>query len=169
MSPAELVIIGAVVVVLVVAIAYALLRRSLAKRHDAVEQAWRRVHVELVRRQDTTGQLLDLAQGRFDQEALLQARAHAVAARGAGPVAQSAAETRLTSALGGFFHTVQAYPDLLADNGFRLLRWQLGESEHRITAGLQAYNAMAHAYNARFSAFPARLGKGRLPLSQLYP
>lgn len=169
MNPAELVIIGAVVVVLLVAIAFVLLRRSFAKRHDAVEQAWRQVHVELVRRQDTAGQLLDVARGRFDQDALLQARAHAVAARGSGPVPQSAAESRLAGALGGFLQTAQAQPDLLADNGFRLLRWQLGESEHRIAAGIQAYNAMAHAYNARFNAFPAKLGKGKHLQSQVYP
>jgi len=86
MGPAELVIIGAVVVVvLIVAIAFALLRSTFRNRHDAVEQAWRQVHVELVRRQDTAGELLTLAAGRFDQEPLRNARAHAVAARGAGP------------------------------------------------------------------------------------
>ncbi|TDQ05327.1 LemA family protein [Labedaea rhizosphaerae] len=169
MGPTGLVIIGAVVVVLLATIAFALLRRSFAKRYEAVEQAWRQVHAELVRRQDTAGRLLDVARGRFDQEELLRARAHAVAARGSGPVAQSAAEARLTRALGGFFQAAQAHPDLVADNGFRMLRWQLGESEHRIAAGVQAYNAMAHAYNARFSAFPARLGKGKHPQSQLYP
>lgn len=170
MGPAELVIIGAVVVVvLLVAIAFALLRRGFRTRNDAVEDAWRRVHAELVRRQDMAGELLAIGGGRFDQEALLQARAHAVAARGAGPQVQSVAEARLTGALGAYFRTVAGHPDLLADNGFRLLRWQLGECEHRIAAGLQAYNAMAHSYNARFAAFPARLGKGRHLVAQPYP
>jgi LemA protein len=155
------VIIGAAAVaVVVIAVVLVTLRRGFTRQHADVEASWRLIHVELLRRQDMVGRLIAVVGDQHDLDRLIQSRAHAVAARGAGPLVQGQAEQRLTTALTVFFAEAGSRPDLQSHNDFRFLRWQLTEGEHRLAAARDAYNQVADRYNACFTTFPTRLLKG---------
>src|SRR5262249_17125978 len=83
-----------------------------------------------------------------------------IAARGAaasasGPVAASAAEGPITQALRGLFAVAEAYPELKADANFRSLQEQVTETENRIAAVRNGYNAVGKGYRDRCQSFPS--------------
>ncbi|HEV2783669.1 MAG TPA: LemA family protein [Actinophytocola sp.] len=131
-----------------------------ARQRNTIEESWRQIDVELQRRHDLIGNLVEVtaAAAKFEQATLTQvtrARAQAVAAHGAGPARQGRAEQALNGALAGFFAVAESYPDLKANQDFLYLQTQLVECEDRIAAGRRFYNGNVRAYNTRFDTFPS--------------
>jgi LemA protein len=159
---AGLVIVLIVVVILIVVLGFIASFNKFARQRNTIEESWRQVDVELQRRHDLIGNLVEVtkAAARFEQATLVQvaqARAQAVAAHGAGPAAQGQAERALNGALANFFQVAEAYPTLQASRDFRYLQEQLVECEDRIAAGRRFYNGNVRAYNTRFDTFPSSM------------
>jgi LemA protein len=166
---AALIVVLIVVAVIVLAVlAFIASYNRFARQRNTIEESWRQIDVELQRRHDLIGNLVEVtkAAARFEQATLVQvtrARADAVAAHGAGPAAQGRAEQTLNGALASFFQVAESYPDLKANQDFVYLQTQLVECEDRIAAGRRFYNGNVRAYNTRFDTFPssvvANIGK----------
>jgi LemA protein len=166
---AVLIIVLVVVALIVVGVvAFISMYNRFARQRNTVEESWRQVDVELQRRHDLIGNLVEVAtaSARFEQQTLAQvvaARSQAVAAHGAGPAAQGQAEQALNGALSNFFAVAEQYPDLKANQNFVHLQQQVVETENRVAAGRRSYNDNVRAYNTRFDTFPssvvANLGK----------
>jgi LemA protein len=158
---AVLIILVVVVAIIVIAVfAFVAMYNRFARQRNAVEESWRQVDVELRRRHDLIGNLVEVtkASARFEQQTLAQvvaARGQAVAARGAGPAAQGQAEQALNGALSNFFAVAEQYPDLKASQSYVQLQQQMVETENRVAAGRQSYNGNVRAYNTRFDTFPS--------------
>jgi LemA protein len=152
-----------VVAVVVVAVgAFISMYNAFARQRNTIEESWRQVDVELQRRHDLIGNLVEVtkASARFEQQTLAQvvaARSQAVAAHGAGPAAQGQAEQALNGALSNFFAVAEQYPDLKANQNFLALQQQMVETEDRIAAGRRFYNGNVRAYNTRFDTFPSSM------------
>lgn len=152
-------IVGAVVVVGVVAMYNRLVRRRLR-----TDETWAQVAVALKRRHDLVPNLVNAVRGYmgFEQAVLTQvtdARAAAVAAGAQGP-ATGETENLLTGALRSLFAVVENYPELKANENVRSLQEQLAATEGMIAAARDAYNAAVRHYNTAIATFPAVLMSG---------
>jgi LemA protein len=160
---AVLIIILVVVAILVIAVvAFIASYNKFARQRNTIEESWRQIDVELQRRHDLIGNLVEVtkAAAQFEQQTLtqvVQARGQAVAAKGAGPVAQGQAEQALNGALSNFFAVAEQYPDLKANQDFIYLQTQMVECEDRIAAGRRFYNGNVRAFNTRFDTFPSSM------------
>jgi LemA protein len=159
-----LVIILVVVVAIIVigVVAFISMYNRFARQRNTIEESWRQVDVELQRRHDLIGNLVEVtrASAKFEQQTLAQvvaARTQAVAARGAGPAAQGQAEQALNGALSNFFAVAEQYPDLKSNQNFLQLQQQMVETEDRVAAGRRSYNENVRAYNTRFDTFPSSM------------
>jgi len=161
------VIILVVVVAIIVlgVVAFVSMYNRFARQRNTIDESWRQIDVELQRRHDLIGNLVEVtrASARFEQQTLAQvvaARTQAVAARGAGPAAQGQAEQVLSGAMSNFFAVAEQYPNLKSNQNFLQLQQQMVETEDRVAAGRRLYNDNVRAYNTRFDTFPSSMVAG---------
>ena len=130
-----------VVIVVVVIGAIVGMYNSLVRLRNQVGNAWSQIDVQLKRRHDLIPNLIETAKGYMQHErgtfeAITQARSQAMGAKG---VAESGkAEGLLGAALGNFMLTVEAYPDLKANQNFLSLQEELSSTENKIAFSRQA-------------------------------
>ncbi|TCP57225.1 LemA protein [Tamaricihabitans halophyticus] len=171
---AVLIALGVVVALIIVLVIAAIsMKNKFATQHNTVQESWRQIDVELQRRHDLIGNLIEVvkASAQFEQNTLnqvVQARANAVARHGAGPLAQSQAEQNLNGALTNFMSVAESYPQLKANQDFRYLQEQMAETEDRIAAGRRFYNGNVKAFNTRFDTFPSSMFKGSYVKAEYY-
>lgn len=160
---AVLIIILVVVALIVIAVvAFISMYNKFARQRNTIEESWRQIDVELQRRHDLIGNLVEVtkAAARFEQQTLtqvVQARTQAVQAHGAGPAAQGQAERSLNGAMANFFAVAEQHPNLKANQDFVYLQQQMVEAEDRIAAGRRFYNGNVRAFNTRFDTFPSSM------------
>jgi LemA protein len=146
---------GILLVVVVIALFNALVRRR-----NQVDNAWSQIDVQLKRRHDLVGNLMETARGyaaheRGVFEAVAQART--AADRASGPGDAALAEDGLTRALRSLFAVAEAYPQLKADRHFSELQEELSATESKIAYARQYYNDAVNTYNNAVQTFPALL------------
>jgi LemA protein len=162
-------VLAIVAVVVVIAIA---IYNGLVQRRLRVDEAWAQIDVQLKRRHDLIPNLVNAVKDfmGFEQEVLTQvteARAGAIAA-GQSPAAASAAgvaqvaqaENQLTQALRGFFATVEAYPELKANQNVLSLQEELSTTENQISFSRQHFNAVVRDYNQAIQQVPGIIFAG---------
>lgn len=157
-----LLILGVVLVALIFWV-IGVYNRFVAMRNK-VEEGWRQVDVELHRRYDLIPNLVETVRGyaaheAHTLEAVIQARAAAVAP-GTGRGQQAQQENMLSQALGRLMVVAEQYPELMANENFRVLMGQLNETENRIAGGRRYYNALVNDYNTKRETFPPSIVAG---------
>jgi len=136
---------------------------ALVRLRNQVANAWSQIDVQLKRRHDLIPNLIETAKGymqheRGTLEAVTNARAQAMGAKG---VAESAkAEGVLGRALSKFLLTVEAYPDLKANQNFLALQEELSSTENKIAFSRQAYNDQVLFFNNKIQMFPSNIVAG---------
>jgi len=136
---------------------------ALVRLRNQVANAWSQIDVQLKRRHDLIPNLIETAKGymqheRGTLEAVTNARSQAMGAKG---VAESAkAEGVLGKALSKFLLTVEAYPDLKANQNFLALQEELSSTENKIAFSRQAYNDQVLFFNNKIQMFPSNIVAG---------
>jgi LemA protein len=135
--------------------------RLVGLRNRAVS-SWSDIEVQLKRRHDLVGNLVETVKGyaayeRQTLEQLAVARSQAVGAREGGPRTAGAAETALTSRLQPVFALAEAYPDLKANRGYQDLHEALVDLEDDIQNARRYYNAVVRDFNTRIQSVPDML------------
>ncbi len=144
------------VVVLYVIIIY----NNLVSLKHAVSQAWSNIDVLLKQRHEELPKLVEtckqyMKHERETLEEVMRARAAVSEARAAGDVgAVGQAEGMLRLGLGNLFATVEAYPDLKANESFQNLQARITTLENSIADRREYYNASVNANNVRIDQFP---------------
>jgi LemA protein len=152
-----LIVIGVIVLALVLwAVAT---YNGLIKLRNLVQEAWRQIDVELKRRHDLIGNLVETVKGyaaheRGTLEDVMKARSAAMAP-GQGPAQQAASEGMLTQALGRLIAVAEAYPDLKANQNFLALQTELSSTEDRIASARRYYNANVRELNTKVETVPS--------------
>ncbi|MDQ2758407.1 MAG: LemA family protein, partial [Actinomycetota bacterium] len=149
-----------VIVVVVVALALVLvgMYNGLVKLRNLVQEAWAQVDVELKRRHDLIGNLVETVKGYATHERgtlddVTRARSQAMVP-GQSPGQAAAAETQLTQALVRLNAVSEAYPDLKANQGFLQLQAELASTEDRIASARRYYNANVRELNTKIETIP---------------
>jgi LemA protein len=129
------------------------------------------IEVQLQRRADLIPNLVETVKGYAKHEdtvftRVAEARAKLSGAVQSGSLPQMAdANQNLTGALGRLIAISEAYPQLKANENFKMLQDQLEGTENRIATARQDYNAAVQTYNSYIRQFPQVLtakatGKG---------
>ncbi len=153
------------VVLLVVVVAWAVLTyNGLIKLRNLVQEVWRQIDVELTRRHDLIGNLVETVKGyaaheRGTLEDVVKARSAAMAP-GQSPAAQAESENMLSQALGRLLAIVEAYPDLKANQNFLALQNELTATEDRIASARRYYNATVRDLNTKVETVPSNVIAG---------
>ena len=132
--------------------------------------AWSEVLNQYQRRADLIPNIVNTVKGEanFEQETLtkvVEARAKATSMQVTPETLNNpeafakfqAAQGELSSALSRLMVTVERYPDLKANQGFRDLRVQLEGTENRITVARNRYIDTIAEYNVLARSFPTNL------------
>jgi len=149
-----LIIIG---LLLLAGLIYVFVRNNMVSLRNRTDEAWSGIDVQLKRRHDLVPNLVESVKGyatheRETFEKVTQARAAAMQA--SGPAEASAAESQLSSALGGLRVVAEQYPELRATENFQQLQRQLSELEDEIQASRRIYNSNVQMYNTRIQQWP---------------
>ena len=137
---------------------------------ETTKSAWSEVVNQYQRRADLIDNLVNTVKGeaKFEQDTLNQviaARAKATSIQVTPETLNNpeafkqfqAAQGELSSALSRLMVTVERYPDLKANQGFRDLRVQLEGTENRITVARNRYIETIEQYNVLARSFPTNL------------
>ncbi|KAF0811815.1 hypothetical protein IGB42_03625 [Andreprevotia sp. IGB-42] len=133
---------------------------NLVALKHGVARAWANIDVLLKQRHDELPKLVEACKQymKFETETLekvMQARAGVATAREAKNIpALGAAEGRLRAGLSALFATVEAYPELRANDHFTHLVARITELEDGIADRREVYNEAVNLNNVRIDQFP---------------
>ena len=122
--------------------------------------AWADIEVQLKRRHDLVGNLVETVKGyaKHEQQTLekvIEARGRAMGATGGGgPRETGQAENVLTATLRSLFALAEAYPDLKANQNFQDLQRSLESLETEIQNARRYYNAVVRDFNTKIQSVP---------------
>jgi LemA protein len=137
----------------------------LIRQRNQVRAAWAQIDVQLKRRHDLIPNLVETVKGyatheRGTLEAVVRARAGAVAATQAAGADRELAENLLTQTLGRLFALAEAYPNLKANQNFAALSAELAATEDKIAYARQFYNSAVQALQNTRQSFPSSIVAG---------
>lgn len=142
---------------------------SLVVLKNRIDAAWGQIDVQLKRRYDLIPNLVETVKGYASHEKETFERV--IKARNAGMSAgnvkdQAEAENMLTGALKSIFALAEAYPELKANENFKLLQEELAGTESKIAYARQHYNDTVMMYNTKIQQFPANIIAGASGFNQ---
>ena len=158
-------------IILGLAVMVAVIYNKLVTLKNRFKNAFSQIDVQLRRRYDLIPNIVKSAKAYLAHEsgtleAVTEARAKATSAQislGGDPTQLSAltqlvaADGQLSSALGRLLVSMEAYPELKADQTISEVREELSTTENRIAFARQAYNDAVMYYNEAREKFPAVL------------
>jgi len=169
-----LIILGAVAVIALWVIS---IYNGLVKLRNNRENAFANIDVQLKQRYDLVPQLVATVKGYAAHEKELlekitMARSAAMSATSIND--KIAADNQMTSALAGLKVSVEAYPDLKANQNFLQLQNELSDIENKLAAVRRFFNSATKEYNDAVQVFPAALFAGafgfhREPMFEVAP
>lgn len=136
---------------------------SLVVAKNRVAESWSGIDVQLKRRNDLIPNLVETVKGYAAHEKTVFENVTAArsAMMKAGDAKEAAsANNMLTGALKSLFAVAEAYPELKASDNFKELQGELSDTETKIAASRQFYNANVLDYNTKIKVFPAVLMAG---------
>ena len=154
------IIIGVVVLLALWAVS---IYNGLVRLRNNRENAFANIDVQLKQRYDLVPQLVSTVKGYASHEKELLEKV--TAARSAAMSATSindkmAADQQLTNALAGLKVSVEAYPDLKANQNFLQLQGELSDIENKLAAARRFFNATTRELNNSVQTFPNNLLAG---------
>jgi LemA protein len=158
------------VIVVVLGIIFAALYNGLVKLRNVVQESWAQIDVELKRRHDLIGNLVETVKGyaaheRGTLDEVTHARAAAMAPN-QSPAQAAQTEGELSRALVNLQAVSEAYPDLKANQNFMALQNELGSTEDRIASARRYYNANVRALNTKVETLPTNVIAGMAGVSK---
>jgi len=152
-----------IAIVLVVAMAAAGIYNNLVKLRNNRENAFANIDVQLKQRYDLIPQLVETVKGyaKHEKELLESVTRARSAAMGATTIDEKiAADNQLTTALNGLKVSLEAYPDLKANQNFLQLQNEISDIENKIAAVRRFFNSATKEYNNAVQTFPSNIFAG---------
>lgn len=143
----------------VVIVGVVVLFNRLVSLRNRAAAAWSDIDVQLKRRHDLVGNLVDTVKAYAAHEAqtlqqVTDARTRAESATGGGPRTAGQAEDSLTGQLRRMFALAENYPDLKASQNYQDLQRSLEALEDAIQNARRYYNAVVRDFNTRIQSVP---------------
>lgn len=154
--------IGIIILVIVVLLAIwcVSLYNNLVKLRNNRENAFANIDVQLKQRHDLVPQLVATVKGHatHEREVLQRVTEARTAAMGATTINDKInAENALTSALAGLKVSLEAYPDLKANQNFLQLQNEIADLENKLAAVRRFFNSTTRELNNAVETFPSNI------------
>lgn len=152
------------IVILVILVFWVIsMYNSLVKLRNNRENAFADIDVQLKQRHDLIPQLVETVKGYAAHEKdtlarVIQARNGALGAKTIDE--KIVAENALTSALSGLKITLEAYPDLKANQNFLQLQEEIADLENKLSAVRRFFNSATKELNNAVETFPSNILAG---------
>jgi LemA protein len=152
----DLLVGGLVVIVVALVLLYVTYFNRIKTLENRIEEAWAQIDVQLKKRYDLVPNLVETVKGYASHEKeifdnIAKARAGMVSGSRQDRVA---ADGLLNQALGRLFAVAEAYPNLKAQENFKLLQEQLEGIENKIAYSRQFYNQSVLTFNNLITTIP---------------
>lgn len=157
----SLIIIAVVVVVLLLWVAG--IYNNLVSLRNNRESAFANIDVQLKQRHDLIPQFVATVKGyaAHEKNLLESVTAARTAAMGAQTINDKIqAENQLSSALAGLRVSLEAYPDLKANQNFLQLQNEIADMENKLAATRRFFNSTTKELNTACQSFPNNLFAG---------
>ena len=151
------------VVVAVLALWAVGIYNNLVKLRNNRENAFANIDVQLKQRHDLIPQLVATVKGyaTHEKEVLMRVTEARTAAMGARTVNDKiAAENTLSTALSGLRVSLEAYPELKANQNFLQLQSEISDVENKLAATRRFFNSTTRELNNAVQTFPSNLLAG---------
>jgi LemA protein len=151
------IVIGIVVLLIIWVIS---IYNRLVRLRNRRQNAFADIDVQLRQRHDLVPQLVETVKGYASHEKdllikITEARSAAINANTIDDKIK--AEQQLTTALQGLKVSVEAYPDLKANQNFLQLQEELSDIENKLAAARRFFNAATTEYNNAVEVFPGNI------------
>jgi LemA protein len=148
------------VVVVILVIWMISLYNNLVKLRNNRENAFANIDVQLKQRHDLVPQLVATVKGYADHEKevfqrVTEARSAAMGATSIND--KISAENALTSALSGLKVSLEAYPELKANQNFLQLQGEISDLENKLAAVRRFFNSATRELNNAVQTFPSNI------------
>ena len=133
---------------------------GLIRLRNSKDEGWSGIDVQLKRRHDLVGNLVNTVKGYMAHEkGILEeiAKMRSMAQNATGVVQAAQAEGQLSQALGRLFAVMENYPQLRANENVMQLQNTLTALEDEIQLARRYYNGTVREYNTRTEVFPASI------------
>lgn len=152
-----------IVVVVILAAWLVSMYNSLVKMRNNRENAFADIDVQLKQRHDLVPQLVETVKGyaaheKDTLERVINARNGAIGAKTIDE--KIVAENALSSALSGLKITLEAYPDLKANQNFLQLQEEIADLENKLSSVRRYFNSATKEYNNTVETFPSNILAG---------
>ena len=133
---------------------------NLVKLRNNRENAFANIDVQLKQRHDLVQQLVAVVKGYAEHEKevltrVTEARSAAINAKDINSKIE--AENALTSALAGLKISLEAYPDLKANQNFLQLQTEIADIENKLAAVRRYFNTATREFNNAVQTFPSNI------------
>lgn len=148
------------VIVVLLAIWCVSLYNNLVKLRNNRENAFANIDVQLKQRHDLVPQLVATVKGyaTHEREVLQRVTEARTAAMGVTTINDKInAENALTSALAGLKVSLEAYPDLKANQNFMQLQNEIADLENKLAAVRRFFNSATRELNNAVETFPSNI------------
>ncbi len=150
-----------ILVVIVLLVLWAIsLYNNLVRLRNNRENAFANIDVQLKQRYDLVPQLVGTVKGYAEHEKevfqrVTEARAAAMGARTINEKIQ--ADNALTGALAGLKVSLEAYPELKANQNFLQLQQEVADIENKLAAVRRFFNSATRELNNAVQSFPSNI------------
>lgn len=157
----------ALIVVIAIVVILALwvigIYNNLVRMRNNRENAFANIDVQLKQRHDLIPQLVATVKGyaQHEKSVLENVTAARAAAMGASSINDKIqAENQLSSALAGLRVSLEAYPDLKANQNFLQLQGEISDVENKLAATRRFFNSATKELNNAVQTFPSNILAG---------
>ncbi len=136
---------------------------GLVKLRNNRENAFANIDVQLKQRFDLVPQLVSTVKGyaTHEKEVLEKVTAARAAAMSATTIDEKvAADKAMSSALSGLKVSLEAYPELKANQNFLQLQTELSDIENKLAAARRFFNSATREFNNACEVFPSNILAG---------
>ena len=136
---------------------------NLVRLRNNRENAFANIDVQLKQRHDLIPQLVATVKGYAQHEKEVLTRvteARAAAMQATGINDKIAAENQLTSALAGLRVSLEAYPELNANQNFLQLQSEISDVENKLASTRRYFNTATRELNNAIETFPSSIIAG---------
>jgi LemA protein len=131
----------------------------LVQLRNRVENQWAQIDVQLKRRYDLIPNLVDTVKGyvKHERETLAEVTKYRAQLMSGGVEDKAQANNMLSDALKSLFAVAENYPDLKANENFKMLQEELAGTENKIAYIRTAYNDAVLDYDNSLEMFPSNI------------
>lgn len=151
-----LIIIGVIVIYIIAAY------NSLIVLRTRIKNAWSQIDVQLKRRYDLIPNLVKTVKGyvKHEKKVLTDLTKERSNLMKGSTESRAKASNQITDALKSIFAVAENYPDLKANENFKMLQEELSGTESKIAYSRQFYNDSVMNYNIKVQRFPTNVIAG---------